>query len=207
MDIRENSLWHFPKIHIISKVKMIFHKRKLSGVFIIEPEPYSDERGLLRRHFCQREFAKQGIMTDVKQCNISENKKCHTLRGFHYQLPPYGEDKILSCIKGAIYDVIVDMREDSDTYLQWEAFELTEENRLSLYVPIGCANAYLTLQDNTWIFYYHSEFYAPVAEAGIRYNDPLFKFKWLAEPSVISKKDRSYPDFNSEQSLKNMRER
>jgi len=174
---------------------MIFHKQKINGVFIIEPKPYFDERGLLRRHFCQREFNEQGIVIDVKQCNISENKKQYTLRGFHYQLPPYGENKILSCIKGAIFDVIVDLREDSDSYLKWESFELTEENRLSLYLPKGCANAYLTLQDNTWIFYYHSEFFSPMAEAGIRYNDPLFKFIWPAEPKIISSKDLNLSDF------------
>lgn len=195
MDTKANSCWHFPTGHIISEVKMIFHKQKLSGVFIIEPQPYSDERGLLRRHFCQREFDEQGIEIDVKQCNVSENKKKHTLRGFHYQLPPYGENKILSCIKGAIFDVIVDLREDSDSYLKWESFELTEENRFSLYVPKGCANAYLTLQDNTWIFYYHSEFYTPIAEAGIRYNDQLFKFIWPEEPKIISDKDLNLPDF------------
>ena len=198
MVTKGNSWWHFPKARIISEANMIVHKQKLSGVFTIEPEPYSDERGLLRRHFCQREFAEQGIMIDVKQCNISENKKRHTLRGFHYQLPPYGENKILSCIKGAIFDVIVDLREGSDSYLQWESFELTEENRLSLYVPKGCANGYLTIKDNTWIFYYHSEFYTPGAEAAIRYNDSFFKFDWPAEPSVISEKDRSIPDFSLE---------
>ena len=176
---------------------MIFQKQKLSDVFIIEPEQYSDERGLLRRHFCQREFNEQGLMTDVKQCNVSENKKRHTLRGFHYQLIPYSENKVLSCIKGSIFDIVVDLREDSSTYLQWQKFELTEENRLNLYLPIGCANAYLTLQDNTWIFYYHSAFYNPTAEAGIRYNDPLFKFKWPAKPKVISDKDLDFPDFIS----------
>jgi len=174
---------------------MIFHKQKINGVFIIEPEPYFDERGILRRHFCQREFNEQGIAIDVKQCNISENKKLHTLRGFHYQLPPYGENKILSCIKGAIFDVVIDLREDSDSYLKWESFELTEENRLSLYLPKGCANAYLTLQDNTWIFYFHSEYYSPLAEAGIRYNDPLFNIGWPAEPKIISKKDLEIPNF------------
>jgi dTDP-4-dehydrorhamnose 3,5-epimerase len=179
---------------------MIVHKQKLSGVCLIEPEPYCDERGLLRRHFCQREFADHGIMTDVKQCNVSENKKRHTLRGFHYQMPPYGENKILSCMKGAIYDVVVDMREDSESYLQWESFELTEENRLSLYVPIGCANAYLTLKDDTWIFYYHSEFYAPGAEAAIRYNDPGFGFEWPTDPEVISDKDLAHPDFSAKPS-------
>lgn len=177
---------------------MIFHKQKISGVFIIEPESYLDQRGLLRRHFCQQEFDKQGIKMNVKQCNISENKRRHTLRGFHYQLPPYGENKILSCIKGAIFDVVFDLREDSDSYLKWISFELTEENRLSLYLPKGCANAYLTLKDNTWIFYYHSEFYTPIAESGIRYNDPLLKVKWPVKPTVISEKDKNYPDFNPE---------
>ena len=197
MDTNGNSWWHFLKVHITSGVKMIFHKQKLSGVFTIEPEPYSDERGLLRRHFCQREFAEEGIIIDIRQCNVSENKLRHTLRGFHYQVPPYGENKILSCMKGAIYDVVTDLREESDTYLRWESFELTEENRLSLYVPIGCANAYLTLCDNTWIFYFHSEFYNPSSEGGIRYNDPFFKFEWPAEPEVIAGKDLNFPDFNA----------
>jgi dTDP-4-dehydrorhamnose 3,5-epimerase len=181
---------------------MKFHKQKISGVFIVEPEPYSDERGLLRRHFCRKEFEAHGLMPDVKQCNISENKKRHTLRGFHYQLPPHGEDKILSCIKGAIFDVVMDLRGTSDTYLKWESFELTEENRLSLYVPKGCANAYLTLKDNTWIFYYHSEAYAPVAEAGIRYDDPFFKVDWPAKPAIISEKDGCYPDFDKNKTKK-----
>lgn len=178
---------------------MIFHEQRLSGVFIIEPEPHSDERGLLRRHFCRREFDEHGIMKDLKQCNISENRKKHTLRGFHYQLPPYDEDKVLSCIRGAIHDVVVDLREESNTYLEWEAFELTENNRLSLYLPQRCANAYLTLQDDTWIFYYHSNFYTPAAEAGIRYNDPMFRFRWPHEPKVVSEKDKTYSNFKAKQ--------
>ncbi len=177
---------------------MIFQQQKIPGVYIIEPEAYSDERGLLRRHFCQKEFAKKGILTDIKQCNISENKKLHTIRGFHYQLAPFGENKILSCIKGTIHDIVLDMRENSDTYLQWESFMLTEQNRLSLSVPMGCANAYLTLEDNTWIFYYHSEFYTPDAEAGIRYNSSFFKFDWPVEPLIISEKDKNLPDFKHE---------
>lgn len=174
---------------------MIFHEQKLPGIYIIEPEPYCDDRGLLRRHFCRREFSELSIMTDIKQCNVSENRLQHTLRGFHYQLPPKGENKIISCIKGAIYDVVVDLRGNSSSYLMWESFELTEESRLSLYVPVGCANAYLTLSDNTWILYYHSEFYAPGSEGGIRYDDPFFKFEWPAEPKVISDKDLCLPDF------------
>lgn len=177
---------------------MIFHEQKLKGVYLIEPEPYGDERGQLRRHFCQKEFNNQGLLTDIKQCNISENNKKHTLRGFHYQLSPYGENKLLSCIKGSIYDIVIDLRKKSNTYLKWKSFELTEENRLSLYVPIGCANAYLTLEDNTWILYYHSEFYTPGFESGLRYNEPLFNFSWPIEIKIISDKDKNWPDFEIE---------
>ena len=174
---------------------MKFSKQKLDGVYLIKHEGHEDKRGMLRRHFCQNEFAEYGLMTEIKQCNLSENRKKHTLRGFHFQLPPHGEEKVISCIKGSAYDIVVDLREESKTYLKWQSFELTEENRLSLYVPIGCANAYLTLQDSTWILYYHSEFYASGGEGGIRYNDPLFNFHWPAEPQVISDKDRNIPNF------------
>ena len=178
---------------------MKFTEQKLSGVYIIEPEPYEDERGMLRRHFCQREFRDNNLMTDIRQTNVSENKKNHTVRGFHFQLPPHGEEKVISCIKGAIYDIVVDLRKESKTYLKWQSFELTEENRLGIYVPIGCANAYQTQKENTWVLYYHSEFYTPGVESGIRYNDPFFKFKWIAEPKVISEKDLNIPDFNLDQ--------
>ena len=172
---------------------MKFHQQKLRGVVLIEPEPYTDERGLFRRQFCQREFSEAGLMADIKQCNVSENKSRNTLRGFHYQLPPHAESKVLSCMKGAVHDIVIDLRKGSETWLKWQSFKLTEENRLSLYVPAGCANAYLTLRDDTWIFYYHSEFYAPGAEGGIRYDDPLFNFDWPARPEVISDKDRNIP--------------
>ncbi len=176
---------------------MKFNEQKIKGVFLIEPEPFADERGLLRRDFCQKEFENHGLFTKIRQTNISENDKAHTLRGFHYQLEPKGEDKIISCSKGAIYDIVVDIRPESPTYLQWQNFELTSTNRLSLYVPKGCANAWITLEDHTWIFYYHSEFFSPGHESGIRYNDPFFDFKWPQKPSVISDKDNSYPDFKA----------
>ena len=175
---------------------MVFSEKKIDGVYLIKPEPYSDERGMLRRHYCQNEFADYGLMTEIKQTNISENKKKHTLRGFHFQYPPYGENKVISCIKGSIYDIVVDMRKESKTYLQWESFNLTEENKLGLYVPGQCANAYLTLLDNTWILYYHSEFYTPGSEGGIRYNDPFFNFQWPSKPEVISNKDKNYNYFD-----------
>lgn len=176
---------------------MKFIEQKLKGVFIIKPEPHQDQRGLLRRHFCQKEFGKDDLMTDIKQCNISENRKKHTLRGFHFQHPPFGEHKVISCIKGRIHNIVLDVRKSSGTYLEWQSFQLSEENRLSLHVPIGCANAYLTLEDNTWILYYHSEFFTPKAESGIRYNDPSFQFDWPNDPAVISEKDGNFPDFRS----------
>ena len=175
---------------------MKFTKQKLNGLYVIEPEPYTDERGMLRRHFCKREFNDNELMNDIRQTNVSENTKKHTLRGFHFQHSPHDEDKVISCIRGSIYDIVVDLREKSETYLKWQSFELTEENKLSIYVPMGCANAYLTQQDNTWILYYHSKFYEPRGEGGIRYNDPLFKFCWPSEPKVISNRDLSFPDFS-----------
>ena len=174
---------------------MKFTEQKIEGVYLIKPEPYQDERGMLRRHFCEREFQAKNLMTNIRQSNVSENKRKHTLRGFHFQLPPRGENKVISCIKGSIYDIVVDLRRKSNTYLQWKFFELTEENRLSIYVPVGCANAYLTLTDNTWILYYHSEFYSPGDEGSIRYNDPYFNFEWPVEPKVISDKDLNISDY------------
>jgi len=183
---------------IILMVEMKFVEQKLKGVFIIEPEPHRDQRGLLRRHFCQREFGENSLMTDIKQCNVSENGKKYTLRGFHFQYPPFGENKVISCVMGRIHNIVVDVRKDSATYLEWESFQLSQENRLSLYVPIGCANAYLTLEDNTWILYYHSEFFTLGAEGRIRYNDPMFKFDWPENPAVISDKDKNIPNLTLE---------
>ena len=175
---------------------MRFTETKIKGCFMIEPEPFVDERGMFRRHFCQKEFSAQGITTDVKQCNVSENKKQYTLRGFHYQHDPHGEGKTLSCFRGSAYDVVVDLRPDSPTYLQWFGVELTEEKRNAVHVPVGCANAFLTLEDNTVIHYYCSESYHPNSEAGIRYNDLKFNVQWPHEPIAISKKDQSWPDFS-----------
>src|SRR3990167_10636577 len=175
---------------------MKFIEQELNAVYLIQPEPVEDSRGLLRRHFCQREFREVHLFTDIKQTNISENKRKHTLRGFHCQHPPHGEAKLISCIKGSIYDIVVDLRPNSTTFCKWIQTELSEENRLSLLVPEGCANAYLTLEDNTRILYLHSNYYNPSSESGIRYNDPFFNFQWPVEPSVISEKDKSIPLFS-----------
>lgn len=174
---------------------MIFKKTEIEGCFVIEPEPFKDHRGVFRRHFDANEFKANGITADVKQCNISENFSPYTLRGFHYQLPPHGEGKTLSCIKGAIYDIVVDIMPGSETFLKWCSFTLDEENRLSIHIPPGCANAFMTLEPNTIVHYYCSEDYNPEAERGVRYNDPLFNFVWPHEPEVISEKDKSIPDF------------
>jgi dTDP-4-dehydrorhamnose 3,5-epimerase len=176
---------------------MKFYEQRLSGVYLIQPEPFADHRGMFRRHFCEQEFAHHGIATEVKQSNVSENHFAYTLRGFHYQIAPFGEGKTLCCLKGEIYDIIVDLRPDSPTYMQWVSFNLNEENRHSIHIAPGCANAFLTMEPNSLIHYYCSQPYTPEAERGIRYNDPAFDFEWPHAPEVISDKDTSHPDFHS----------
>ncbi len=175
---------------------MIFEEQKIKGVWLIKAEPVSDSRGAFRRHFCQNELKQAGLKFNIVQTNISENKNKHTLRGFHYQLAPHEEDKILTCLQGSLYDVIVDLRPDSETFLKWIPVELSAGDNLSVYIPRGCANAYLTLKDSTIILYYMSEFYNPGSYTGFRYNDPQFSVEWPAEPAVISEKDESFKDFD-----------
>jgi len=174
---------------------MNFIEQKIKGVFIIESEPFVDERGAFRRHFCKKEFEENGLNNKVVQSNLSENFHAKTLRGFHFQLAPYQEAKTLSCITGKIYDIVVDLRAESPTFMQWLSVELSAENRKSLHIAPGCANAFLTLMDNTILHYYHSEKYTPGYESGIRYNDPAFNFKWPMKPKFISEKDRNHPDY------------
>lgn len=174
---------------------MKFYEQKLKGVYLIEPAPIKDERGVFRRHFCSQELSQNKIVTDVLQSNVSENHYAHTLRGFHYQVEPYGEGKTLSCLKGSIYDIIVDLRTESPTFMQWVSFELNEKNRNSIHIAPGCANAFLTLEDSSLIHYYCSQPYNPSAERGIRYNDPSFNFEWPCDPVVISEKDNNHPNF------------
>jgi dTDP-4-dehydrorhamnose 3,5-epimerase len=176
---------------------MKFHKQDIEGLLLIEPSAFVDQRGVFRRHFCRDEFAKAGISPDVSQANISENRYAYTLRGFHYQLPPYGEGKTLCCLKGSIYNVTVDLRPDSVTYKKWLSYELSDKNKLSVHVPPGCANAFLTLEDNCLIHYYCSQSYNSVAERGVRYDDPSFGFLWPHKPAVISDKDLNHPDYIS----------
>ena len=174
---------------------MRFIKQKIEGVYLIGATPFEDERGVFRRHFCAKEFESAGIAANVEQANVSENKYAYTLRGFHYQSSPHGEGKTLSCLKGSIFDIIVDLRPESPTFKTWISFELSEKNRFSIHIPPGCANAFLTLEDNCLIQYYCSHAYTPEAEKGIRFNDPSFSFVWPYPAKVISDKDASHPDF------------
>ncbi len=177
---------------------MKFRGTELPGCFIIEPNKFADDRGMFRRQFDNYEFEAEGMTPQIQQINISENKASYTLRGFHHQVPPCSEGKTLVCLRGAIHDLVVDLRPDSPMFRKWISIELDDENRLSVHVPPGCANAFLTLKPHTLIAYWVSERYAPEMERGIRYNDPGFKFEWPREPEVISDKDRSWPDFNAD---------
>ena len=174
---------------------MNFYQHNISGVKLIELTSHIDQRGSLTRFFCQEQLSNQEIVFDVKQCNLSINKESSTLRGFHYQKEPFSEQKLLSCIKGKIYDVVVDLRPTSTSYLRWESFELDATSKNCLYIPAGCANAFLTLEEETQIFYWHSAFFNAESYTGFRYNDPLFNIDWPETPSIISDKDASYPNF------------
>uniref|UniRef100_UPI0040476C98 dTDP-4-dehydrorhamnose 3,5-epimerase family protein n=1 Tax=Algoriphagus sp. TaxID=1872435 RepID=UPI0040476C98 len=174
---------------------MIFKQQLLNGVFLIEAKSHHDERGLFRRHYCENELKDNGIDFSVKQGNISENTNKLTMRGFHYQNLPSKESKIISCVTGSIYNVIIDMRRDSPTFLEWQEFSLSADGRESLYIPVGCANAFLTLEDNTRIHYYMNDFFS-TDSLGFRYNDPAFSIPWPAAPQHISGKDMEYPDLN-----------
>lgn len=183
---------------------MKFKKLKIEGVYLISPQPFKDSRGLFRRHFCSSEFSNFNIDKNVKQSNLSENKFKGTLRGFHYQTYPFQEAKTLSCIKGEIYDVVVDLRKKSKTYKKWLSVILNDKNKASIHIPKGCANAFLTLKNKSVIHYYCSQIYNPRFEKGIRFDDPVFKFKWPIKPKIISKKDRNHNNYRdlSHHSLK-----
>ena len=153
---------------------LIFTEMELSGSFLIELEQFQDNRGFFARSWCQREFEARGLKSEFVQANISYNHSLGTLRGLHYQRPPSSEAKLVRCSKGAIYDVIIDLRPDSGTYLQWLGIELTAESYQTLYVPEQFAHGFLTLEDHTEVNYLVSDFYNPKVEAGVRWDDPLF---------------------------------
>ena len=174
---------------------MIFKETKLKGACVIELEKIEDERGFFARSWCQKEFDEHGLNPHIVQCNISYNKKRGALRGMHYQAAPYEEAKLVRCISGAMYDVIIDLRRDSATCCQWFAVELSGDNYKMLYVPVGFAHGFQTLKDNTVVFYQMSEFYHPEYAQGVKWDDPAFKVEWPIKSHIISAKDRQFPDF------------
>jgi len=174
---------------------LIFKETKLKGAYVIELEQLQDERGFFARSFCKEEFEEHGLNLHIVQCNISHNKKKGTLRGMHYQIAPHEEAKVVSCMRGSIYDVIVDLRPDSDTYCQWFAIELSANNYKMLYIPEGFAHGFQTLEDDTVVFYQMSELYHPECARGVRWDDLSFEIEWPSNLKVISKKDLSYVDF------------
>jgi len=176
---------------------VIFNETKLKGAYIIEVEPLEDDRGFFARMFCRKEFEKHGLNFLVAQCNISQNRKKGTLRGMHYQVAPHAEAKLVTCLAGSIYDVIIDLRADSATYRQWLAVELSGNGRHSmLYVPEGFAHGFQTLEDDSEVFYQMSEFYSPPSGRGVRWDDPAFAVRWPEGPRILSERDKTYPDFD-----------
>jgi dTDP-4-dehydrorhamnose 3,5-epimerase len=174
---------------------MIFHQTELAGAFVIDIERREDSRGFFARTWCARELAEHGLNVNVVQANMSYNKARGTLRGMHYQVAPYAETKLVRCTRGAIYDVIVDLRPDSPTFKRWIGVELTADNRRALFVPEGFAHGFITLEDDTDVMYQVTAFYTPGAEAGLRYDDPAFGIEWPVPVAVISDKDQSWAPF------------
>ncbi|NMB87752.1 MAG: dTDP-4-dehydrorhamnose 3,5-epimerase [Chloroflexi bacterium] len=180
---------------------MIFTETSLPGAYVIEIEKREDARGFFARSFCQHEFLARGLAPTVAQANISYNRHTGTLRGMHYQGEQAPGTKLVRCVRGGLYDVIIDLRPGSATYLQWTAVELSGENYRMLYIPQMFAHGFLTLSDDTEVLYLESQFYTPGAEKGARYDDPAFAIAWPQPIHVISEKDRNWPDFNDPANL------
>ena len=175
---------------------MIFTETDLPGAYLIDLERREDERGFFARAWCADEFAEHGLSTRLVQANISFNVRKGTLRGMHFQVEPHAEAKVVRCTRGAIYDVVIDLRPDSDTYKRWLGVELDAEGRRALYVPEGFAHGYQTLAPDTETMYQVSEYYAPHAEDGVRWDDPAFGIEWPDPANAfLSEKDRNCPDF------------
>jgi dTDP-4-dehydrorhamnose 3,5-epimerase len=172
-----------------------FIETKLKGAFEIEVEPHVDERGFFARTWCQKEFEQHGLNPIVAQCSISFNPRRGTLRGLHFQAEPHPESKLVRCTRGRIFDVAVDLRPGSPTFRQWTAAVLSAENRRMLYIPAGCGHGLLTLESDTEVLYLISENYYPALSRGVRWDDPAFGVKWPERPTLISDRDRAYPDF------------
>lgn len=174
---------------------MRFSETSLPGAFVVELERLEDERGFFARSFCVREFEAQGLDPYIAQCNVSHNVRKGTLRGMHYQVTPAAETKLVRCTRGAIYDVIIDLRPDSPAYCKWQSFELTVANGKALYIPEGFAHGFQTLEDDSDVLYQMSEYYVPGCARGVRWDDPAFGIEWPIERPSMSEKDRSYEDY------------
>lgn len=175
---------------------MHFEPLPVDGAYLISLEKRGDDRGFFARMFCEREFAEHGLVTHFVQMNNSLSADAGTLRGMHYQLPPHGETKVVRCVRGALFDAIVDLRPDSPTFGVSCGVELTADNRNMMYAPKGCGHGFLTLTQDAEAMYLVDAFYAPDAERGVRWNDPRFNIQWPREPAVLSDKDRNHPDFD-----------
>ena len=177
---------------------MIFHELEISGAYLLEPQRHDDERGFFARTFCRRQFEQRGLEPAVAQCNVSFNHRRGTVRGMHYQAPPSEEVKLVRCTRGAIHDVILDLRPASPSFRRHVAVPLDAESRASLYVPAGVAHGFQTLTDAAEVCYQMSEFYDPAASRGVRWNDPAFAISWPLDVAVISERDLEFPDFEDE---------
>lgn len=175
---------------------MKFRATKIQGVYIIEPEPRVDKRGYFIRAFCGEEMEKFGINFNIVQVNRSFTKKKGTIRGLHYQASPHWEDKIIQCIQGDIYNVVLDLRRNSHTFGKWISEKLSERNKKIILVPKGCANGIQTLTNNCEIEYFMSEYYSPQSGTGIRWDDPFFKIKWPLKRIFLSEKDKNWKYYN-----------
>ncbi len=175
---------------------MIFTETKLQGSYAIELEPFIDERGWFARYFCMDEFAQIGHTKEWLQMNHSCTYKKGSLRGMHYQLPPFSEIKLVRCIAGSVFDVIVDVRKNSSTFMQWFGAELSAENKKMMYIPEGFAHGFQCLTDNCGLLYHHTEYYEPNVEAGIKYDDPKINIEWPLAVTIISKRDEVHPFLN-----------
>ncbi len=172
---------------------MKFTSTILQGVYIVDVKPFSDDRGWFVRTFCKEDFQEIAPNLEWVQINHSWNEKVGTIRGMHYQRNPFAEAKLVRCIVGKVFDVIIDLRGDSPTFLQWTSVELSDKNRRMIYIPEGFAHGYQTLTNNAQLIYHHTSPYTPLAECGLRYNDPNIGIKWPLQTSVISRKDQHYP--------------
>ena len=174
---------------------MIFQETKIAGLFEIRLDQKLDDRGFFARSWCQKEFEDHGLNSELVQCSISFSTRKGTLRGMHYQVAPYAETKLVRCTRGAVHDVVVDLRSDSPTFKQWVAIVLTADTRNTVYVPQGCAHGFLTLQHETEVSYQMSGFYNAESCRGVRWDDPAFGIAWPDAVEVISERDRTYPNF------------